>query len=50
MAGPAVAGVLSQSGEFVSLLAFVAATVVASSILIVFSARHTHTAPEQPRT
>jgi len=38
MAGPGIAGILSQSGDFGSLLAFVAATVVVSAILITVSA------------
>ena len=38
MAGPGIAGVLSHSGDFRSLLAFVAATAVVSAILITVSA------------
>jgi len=38
MAGPGVAGVLSQSGDFGSLLGFVGATVVVSAVLIAVSA------------
>ncbi len=38
MAGPGIAGVLSQSGDFRSLLSFVAATFVVATVLIVVSA------------
>ena len=38
MAGPGIAGLLSQSGDFGSLLAFVGVTVVASAIMITLSA------------
>jgi len=38
MAGPAIAGILSQSGDFSSLLAFVAAAFVVAAILITVSA------------
>lgn len=50
MAGPAIAGVLSQSGEFGSLLAFVGATVVVSAVLITVSAAHARPATAAART
>jgi predicted MFS family arabinose efflux permease len=40
MAGPGIAGVLTQSGNYVPLLLFGAATVVVSSILIAAAAAH----------
>ncbi len=40
MAGPGIAGVLTQSGNYVALLVFGAATVVVSSILITVAAAH----------
>ena len=38
MAGPGIAGVLSQSGDFSSLLGFVAVTIITSALLITISA------------
>ena len=40
MAGPGLAGVLSQSGDFTALLAFVGVTAIVSAFLITVSARH----------
>jgi len=40
MAGPGLAGVLSQSGDFTALLTFVGATAIVSAFLITVSARH----------
>ena len=49
MAGPGIAGVLSQSGDFAPLLVFVAATAVVSAILITVSARRARPGPVQLR-
>ena len=49
MAGPGIAGVLSQSGDFAPLLVFVAATAVISAILITVSARRARPGPVQLR-
>ena len=49
MAGPGIAGVLSQSGDFAPLLVFVAATAVISAILIAVSARRARPGPVQLR-
>jgi predicted MFS family arabinose efflux permease len=39
MTGPGLGGVLSQSGDFTSMLAFVGATIIAATLLISVSAR-----------
>ena len=49
MAGPGVAGVLSQSGDFTSLLAFVSATVIVATLLISVSAHRARSGPVQLR-
>lgn len=49
MAGPGLAGMLSQSGSFSSLLAFVGVTVIVSTILISVSARSARSGPVQLR-
>jgi predicted MFS family arabinose efflux permease len=49
MAGPGIAGVLSQAGDFAPLLVFVAATAVVSAILITVSARRARPGPVQLR-
>ena len=49
MAGPGLAGVLSQSGDFTALLTFVGATVIVSTILISVSARRARPGPVQLR-
>lgn len=49
MAGPGIAGVLSQSGDFAPLLVFVAATTIVSAILITVSARRARPGPVQLR-
>jgi len=49
MAGPGIAGLLSQSGNFTPLLVFVGATAAVSALLIAVSARHARSAPVQSR-
>jgi predicted MFS family arabinose efflux permease len=49
MAGPALAGVLSQSGDFRSLLAFVGITAVVSAILIAVAAAKARPGPAPVR-
>jgi len=49
MAGPGLAGMLSQSGEFTSLLIFVGVTVIVSALLIAVSAHHARPGPVQLR-
>ena len=49
MTGPGIAGVLSQSGDFGSLLAFVGITVVVSAVLIAVSAVKARPAPAPVR-
>lgn len=50
MAGPGVAGLLSQSGDFGALLIFVGATLVVSVVLITVSAAHARPAVDAVRT
>ena len=49
MTGPGLAGVLSQAGDFTSLLAFVGATVIVATLLISVSAHRARTGPVQLR-
>jgi predicted MFS family arabinose efflux permease len=49
MAGPGLAGILSQSGNFTPLLVFVGATVIVATLLIAVSARHARSGPVELR-